>query len=81
MTKADLEEIVRDIFDLDEVTLQEDMKILTVENWTSFNHIEMMIAVEEASSVTLTTEEIQSIETFGALSKAVVEKGGDFSWE
>lgn len=81
MTRADLEEIVRDIFDLNEVTLKEDMNFREVENWTSFNHIEMMISVEEASSVSLGTEEIQNLETFGGLSKAIQEKGGTFSWD
>jgi len=81
MTRADLEEIIRDIFDLDDVTLQEDTNIREVENWTSFNHIEMMIAVEEAASISLGTEEIQNLDTFGALSKAVIAKGGSFSWD
>ena len=55
-----LAKVFSDTFD-DTILLTRDLSPVSLESWDSFNHINLMLAVEQEYQVTFTTEEIQNI--------------------
>lgn len=61
-----LAKVFSDTFD-DTISLTRDLGPVSLESWDSFNHINLMLAVEQEYQVTFTTEEIQNIPSVGDL--------------
>ncbi len=80
MSKERLGEICHDIFENNSITIEPEVNIREIENWDSFAHIQLMIAVEEAFCVTFSTEEVQNMGSFGELGDLIKAKGGSFAW-
>jgi len=51
-----------------------------VANWDSFNHINLIIALEEAFGISFATEEMAEMANVGDLIKILQKKGHDVSW-
>lgn len=58
-------EIVKEVLDLDELTLTEATTASEVEDWDSIMHVEIIVAVEEEFNVKFSTLEIEKFETVG----------------
>lgn len=56
-----LEQIVKDVFDDNSITLTEDTNICELPNWDSFSHISFMAAVQDEFHVNFSVEEIAII--------------------
>lgn len=78
MSENLLTEICREIFEVESITVEPQSKIREIENWSSFGHIQFMIAVEEAFSIEFSTDEVQNVEMFGELGELIRAKGGKF---
>ncbi len=78
MSENLLAEICRDIFEAESINVEPESRIRESENWSSFGHIQFMIAVEESFGVEFTTDEVQNVETFGELNELIHAKGGKF---
>ena len=50
----------------------------TVKGWDSFNHIQLMVALEETYRVRFTTVEMDTMKTLGMVKEALRRKGIDF---
>lgn len=72
-----LAEIFREVFQDDEIELVGDLVIKDLENWDSFNNINLMIAVEDVFQVVITPDEIESIQTVHDLLEILRKKGCD----
>jgi acyl carrier protein len=64
---AKLSELMRDIFDDDELTASDEMTADDVPGWDSANHIKLIIAVEEVFGVRFLENEITAPENVGQL--------------
>ena len=69
-----LQEVFRDVFDDPELVIREDMDSGSIDEWDSLGHLNIIVAVEKALGVRLTTGEIsrlkqpgQNVGTFVAL--------------
>lgn len=74
---ADLEQlrdIVRDVFDDDDVDITEDTTARDVEGWDSLNHIRFMVTVEQRFHVRFTSREVESLQNIGDLLRAINSK-------
>lgn len=47
----------------------------TLKGWDSFNHIQLMVALEETFKVKLTTAEMDRMKTFAAVREVMSRKG------
>jgi acyl carrier protein len=67
-------EIARDIFEDDTVVLGPRTVAADVENWDSFNHINLIVAVERAFGLRFKTAEFESLQNVGEFVELIVVK-------
>jgi acyl carrier protein len=73
-TIEELGEIVRDVFDDDNVVVTERTTAQDVDGWDSLNHIRFMVSVEKAFGVRFTSREVESLKNLGDLLRAINSK-------
>ncbi len=69
-----LTEIFQDVFDDDTLRISDSMTARDVEGWDSLTHINLVVAVEKAFKVKLTTAEVRDLTKVGDLITLVVRK-------
>ena len=73
-TLEQLGEIVRDVFDDDDLEITEETTARDVEGWDSLNHIRFMVTVEQRFNVRFTGREVESLQNVGDLLRAINSK-------
>jgi acyl carrier protein len=68
-----LNKIFHDVFDDDSIVLTPELDASQVPEWDSFNHINLMVAVEQAFKIKFHTAELESMRNVGHL-VALIEK-------
>ena len=75
-----VEQVFREVFENPELHINPAMTAAEVDNWDSFNHINLVVALEDRFAITLTTEEIASMANVGDLVKVLQAKGVPVAW-
>ncbi len=71
---AGLSEIFRDIFDDDSLQLRPGLNASDLPDWDSFNHINLIVAIEARFKVKFQTAELESMQTVGHLADLIANK-------
>ena len=71
---ARLTEIFHDLFDDDTLVLTPGLTASEVPEWDSFNHINLIVAIEARFGVKFQTAELESIQTVGHLADLIQSK-------
>ena len=71
---AQLTSIFHDVFDDDTLTLTPSLTAASVPEWDSFNHINLIVAVEARFKIKFQTAELESMNTVGQLVSLVEKK-------
>jgi acyl carrier protein len=71
---AQLTEIFHDLFDDDALVLTPDLTAAEVPEWDSFNHINLIVAVESQFKIKFLTAELEQLHTVGHLADLIEEK-------
>ena len=66
--------IFRDIFDDDSLVLNPGLTASDVPEWDSFNHINLIVAVEAKFGIKFQTAELESVNTVGHLADLIQSK-------
>ena len=66
--------IFRDLFDDDTITLRPGLTAADIPEWDSFNHINLIVAVEARFGVKFQTAELESMQTVGHLVDIIQSK-------
>jgi acyl carrier protein len=66
--------IFRDIFDDDNITLRSEMTAADVNEWDSFNHINLIVATEAKFGIKFQTAEIESLKNVGHFEELIGKK-------
>lgn len=69
-----LTSIFRDVFDDDALDLRPGLTAADVPEWDSFNHINLIVAIESKFGVKFQTAELESMQTVGHLADLVQGK-------
>ena len=69
-----LTEIFRDIFDDETLELRPGLTATDVPEWDSFNHINLIVAVESRFGIKFQTAELESMQTVGHLADLIQNK-------
>ena len=69
-----LTEIFRDILDEDDLELRPGLTAADVPEWDSFNHINLIVAIESCFGIKFQTAELESMQTVGHLADLVQSK-------
>jgi acyl carrier protein len=69
-----LTEIFHDLFDDDTIVLTPALTASDVPEWDSFNHINLIVAVESHFKIKFQTAELESMNTVGHLADLIEKK-------
>jgi acyl carrier protein len=69
-----LTEIMRDVFDDDDIKPTETMTANDVEGWDSLSHIRLMVSIEKRFNIKFTNAEVEKLRNVGDLLKAIDAK-------
>ncbi len=71
---AQLTDILRDIFDDETLALRPGLTAADVPEWDSFNHINLIVAIESRFGIKFQTAELESMQTVGHLADLIQSK-------
>ena len=71
---AQLTTIFHDLFDDDSLVLTPGLSAADVPEWDSFNHINLIVAVEARFGIKFQTAELESMQTVGHLADLIQSK-------
>ena len=71
---AQLTTIFRDLFDDDTLVLTPGLTAADVPEWDSFNHINLIVAIESLFGIKFQTAELESLHTVGHLVDLIEKK-------
>jgi acyl carrier protein len=66
--------IFHDLFDDDSIVLNPGLTAADVPEWDSFNHINLIVAIESRFGVKFQTAELESMQTVGHLADLIQSK-------
>jgi acyl carrier protein len=71
---AKLNGVFRDVFEDPTIEVTDSMTARDVPAWDSLTHIQLIVAIEKAFRIKLTTREVQSLDTVGTLKALIARK-------
>jgi acyl carrier protein len=71
---AEVSEIIRDVLDVPNLVVTTSTSAENVEGWDSFNHINIVVAVESHFHVKIHTAEIEELRNVGELVDLIHQK-------
>jgi acyl carrier protein len=80
MSIEPLTEVFRDVLGAPELALRPELAAGDVETWDSFNHINLILAIEDRFGIEFSTEEIADLKSVGDLVGALQRKGCPVAW-
>ena len=64
---TNLQAVFRNVFDDDSITLFDEMTAADIDDWDSFNHIQLVVAIEKRFNISLNTAEIADLKNVGQM--------------
>lgn len=71
---SNLTDIMRDVFDNDDLVATPELTAHSVNEWDSLNHIRLIVTVEKAFGVKFTTSEVSGFRDVGHLADTILLK-------
>ena len=69
-----VQDIFRDIFDEDDMVIEDKTNSDEIEDWDSLNHINLVSAIEKEFKIKFTLVELMSLKDVGAMVDLMIEK-------
>lgn len=69
-----VQDIFRDIFDEDDLSIQDSTNSDEIEDWDSLNHINLVSAIEKEFNIRFALGELQTLKDVGAMIDLMEEK-------
>ena len=69
-----LEDIFREVFDDENISLSNEMSADDIENWDSLNHVKLLLACEETFNIKFDVQEIEDLKKVKDLISLIEEK-------
>jgi len=80
MSVSAVQEVFREVFEQPTLDIHAQMTAKDVKDWDSFNHINLIVALEDRFDVVFSTEEIAGMGAVNDLITSLRQKGVDVSW-
>lgn len=71
-----LQDIFRDVFDDEGLTIGEETTAADIEDWDSLSHMQLIAEIEKRFGVRFTTDEIRSAKNVGEFAALIERKKG-----
>lgn len=69
-----LDEVFQDVFDDDEIRVNEETTANYIEDWDSLEHINLVVAVEKCFDIKFTMGEVTSMKNVGEMVDIIMER-------
>ncbi|QDW73670.1 acyl carrier protein [Lachnospiraceae bacterium KGMB03038] len=69
-----LDEVFQDVFDDDEIRVNEETTANDIEDWDSLEHINLVVAVEKCFDIKFTMGEVTSMKNVGEMVDIIMER-------
>jgi len=69
-----MEEIFKDVLDLEELELTEDTTADDIDEWDSLSHIQLIVAIEKGFGIKLTAREVKELADVGEMVSCIQSK-------
>ncbi len=69
-----IQEIFRDIFDDDELKIEESTNSSNIDDWDSINHINLIVAIESELNIKFNLDELSTLKDVGAMIDLILIK-------
>lgn len=69
-----LNEVFRDVFDNDSITVNENTTANDIDEWDSLEHIHLVDAVESEFNMKFTMKEVSSMKNVGEMAQIIAER-------
>jgi acyl carrier protein len=69
-----LNEVFQDVFDDDSITVNDETTAADIEDWDSFEHINLVIAVEKRFRIKFTVGEANEMKNVGEMVDIILER-------
>jgi len=76
-----VQKVFVEVFGDENIKINPTLTAKNVENWDSFNHINLVMALEEEFDLTFSTDAIASMANVGDLVTTLQDCGVDISWD
>ena len=73
----ELTPIFRNVFDDDELIIEEKTTAPDIEGWDSLAHIRLMVTIEKAFGLRFTAAEVADLNDVGDMARLILKKQGD----
>ena len=70
----ELEEIFKDVLDLDEIELNEDATADDIDEWDSLSHIQLIVAIQNRFNIKFTAREVKELADIGEMVSCIKSK-------
>ena len=71
---AEVQNIFRDIFDDESISIANNTTADDIEEWDSLNHINLISAIEKEFKIQFALGELQSLKNIGVMINMIIEK-------
>ena len=71
-----LNEVFRDVFEDDDITVNDETTAADIEDWDSLEHINLLVAVERAFGIKFTMGQTTHLKNVGEMVDVIIEKLG-----
>jgi acyl carrier protein len=72
----EIQDIMRDVFDVDDLVISESTTADDVEEWDSLSHIRLIVAIERKFGFKFKNSEIETLKNVGDLIRLIQSKAG-----
>ena len=70
-----LNEIFRDIFDDDDITVTPETNSDSIEDWDSLEHINLVVAIEKEFGLKFSMDEVTGMQNVGEMVEIILQRG------
>ena len=70
-----LNEILRDIFDDDDITVTPETNSDSIEDWDSLEHINLVVAIEKEFGLKFSMDEVTGMQNVGEMVEIILQRG------
>lgn len=71
-----LNEVFRDVFDDEEITVGEETTAKDIEDWDSLEHINLVVAIEKKFEMKFTMGEVTTMKNVGEMVDIILSRAG-----
>ena len=80
VTKDHVQQVFREVFEIEDLEIFPAMTAQDVEAWDSFNHLNLVLTLEERFNIQFSTQDMAAMANVGDLFALLNKHGVDVEW-